>query len=257
VVWSGGYADHTTVTGKGSFDFVVGSAYGDVINNGTEFVISGGNVTSTTVNSGGVEAVYGSGSNGSGSEAYDDIINRGGYELVSGGGIDDDGTVRGIQFVENGGQTYGTDVVAGGAQIVQAGGIARSDINGGLVDVQANGTAFVSFDNINGGTLDLESPQTFSGTIANFASPPGVAEVIDLGGLAFGGGSKATFTEAGTGTSGTLSVTNGSQTDNITLLGSYSTGNFHIASDGNGGTVVTDPPLTADNTQNPTLAAHA
>jgi len=36
-------------------------------------------------------------------------------------------------------------------------------------------------------------------------------------------------------------VTDGTHTANLTLLGQYSTGNFSLASDGHGGTVVTDP----------------
>jgi autotransporter passenger strand-loop-strand repeat protein len=82
VVWSGGVANGTVVNGRGSFDFIVGaSAAGDVINDGTEFVVSGGFSSGTIVNSGGVEAVY-----DSGSEALNDFIYPGCTELVSAGG---------------------------------------------------------------------------------------------------------------------------------------------------------------------------
>jgi hypothetical protein len=43
--------------------------------------------------------------------------------------------------------------------------------------------------------------------------------------------------------SGTLVVSQGGQSANITLLGSYVAGNFHIQSDGASGTLVTDPPV--------------
>ena len=52
------------------------------------------------------------------------------------------------------------------------------------------------------------------------------------------------FSEAGNNQSGTLSVSDGTHAASILLLGQYVAGNFHIASDGTGGTIVTDPPLT-------------
>jgi len=39
-------------------------------------------------------------------------------------------------------------------------------------------------------------------------------------------------------------VNDGTHIANLTLLGQYVTGQFHVTSDGHGGTVVTDPPLT-------------
>jgi trimeric autotransporter adhesin len=94
------------------------------------------------------------------------------------------------------------------------------------------------------------------GTVAGFASPPGVTEAINLTGVAFNGNTTRSFTENATGTSGVLTVTNGSQTANITLLGSYTTANFTIASNGAGGTLVTDPPTLVGSASNPVLAAH-
>ena len=74
--------------------------------------------------------------------------------------------------------------------------------------------------------------------IAGFASPRGVIEEIDLIGFSFTGANE-TFTQSGT--SGTLTVTNSAgQTVNLNLLGTYSTANFTLSSDGHGGTVITD-----------------
>jgi hypothetical protein len=50
------------------------------------------------------------------------------------------------------------------------------------------------------------------------------------------------FVEAGNNLSGTLTVTDGSHTAHLTMLGSFTPGQFTSASDGHGGTVVTDPP---------------
>jgi autotransporter passenger strand-loop-strand repeat protein len=100
------------VNGKGSFDFVVGKTFGDVINNGTEFVVSGGFASGTTVNSGGVEAVY-----GSGSEAEFATIEPGGTEVISAGGVDAAALVGGVQFVLAGAAAGGAMVEGGGSKL--------------------------------------------------------------------------------------------------------------------------------------------
>ena len=53
------------------------------------------------------------------------------------------------------------------------------------------------------------------------------------------------FSEAGNNLSGTLTVTDGTHTANLTLIGQYVTAQFTKATDGHGGTLIGDPPLTA------------
>lgn len=65
---------------------------------------------------------------------------------------------------------------------------------------------------------------------------------LDLSDIVFASGPTVDFTPA-VG-SGTLSISDGTRTANLTLLGTYTTANFHLASDGHGGTLVTDPPST-------------
>ena len=48
---------------------------------------------------------------------------------------------------------------------------------------------------------------------------------------------------------GTLTVTNGTQTANIALVGDYLSSYWTVSSDGNGGTIVVDP--TSSNTWQP------
>ena len=59
----------------------------------------------------------------------------------------------------------------------------------------------------------------------------------------FGPGTALGFTEAGDNLSGTLTVSDGTNTASLTLLGQYVAGNFTKQSDGNGGTLITDPPV--------------
>ena len=220
---------------------MVGSAFGDTINGGTEFLVSGGFASGTTVNTGGVEVVS------SGSTADATRINNGGTELVFSAGVDDSATVAGTQVILAGGTANGADITAGGLELVSAGGTSDNAlIDGGVLQVRSGGsTPVVSFSTDNGGTLALESSQTFTGLIAGFSSPPGVNESIDLQDISFGAGTKVTFTEAASNLSGTLTVTCGSETANLTLLGTYSTANFTLSSDSHGGTLVKDPAATA------------
>jgi hypothetical protein len=46
--------------------------------------------------------------------------------------------------------------------------------------------------------------------------------------------------------SGVLTVREGTQTQSFTLAGSYTAANFSVTSDGHGGTLITDPPVTND-----------
>jgi autotransporter passenger strand-loop-strand repeat protein len=263
VVWSAGLGSATVVNGKASFDFIVGQAFNDVLNDGTEFVVSGGGTLDTTINNGGVQVVVGLNSVGLNSLALGTTINPGGTEILSAGGSDGAamqggiGTlVEGVQLVLAGGTASGADVKSGGEEVVAAGGNAiNTSIDGGLMEVQSGGstgTTPVSFTT-SGGDLQLDFSQGFTSLIAGFASPPGVTEGIDLMDITFGAGTSVKFTEAANNTSGTLTVTDGSHTANLTLLGQYATANFSLASDGHGGTLITDPPGSATS---PVMAAH-
>jgi len=62
------------------------------------------------------------------------------------------------------------------------------------------------------------------------------------------------------GGSGTLTVTDGTTSGSVNLIGTYTSGNFVLTSDGNGGTEVYDPPIvpnggtvTSGGSSNPAL----
>ena len=123
-------------------------------------------------------------------------------------------------------------------------------IDGGNVEFAsgAGSASTVSFSADTGGNLILDFSQGFTGTIAGFSSPQGVNETIDL--REIGAGAHATFTQ--TGTSGTLTVTDAAgHTANLTLLGTYSTANFSLSSDGSGGTLIKDLAVVASGTTLP------
>src|SRR5262245_56435198 len=226
-----------------------------VLSDGTLDVLSGGIASSAIVNSGGTLELFGGG------QASGTIINQGGI-LEFGSGYTGVGYVvsSGITLeIAAGGIASNTTVNSGGSETVLSGGVASATtLSGGTLEVASGGSTGsgpTTFTNA-GGILQLDDSQHFHGLVAGFASPSGVIEEIDLRDIVFGNKTHATFKEAKNHLSGTLTVTNGTQTANLTLLGQYSTGNFNIASDGHGGTMVTDPqhPSLVGSAGSPVLA---
>ena len=117
----------------------------------------------------------------------------------------------------------------------------------GLVEIDA-GTAYfaaafsqnVEFQDTTG-VLVLAKSQAYTGQITNFSKTGGTS--LDLRDIGFTSGkTKATFVENGADTQGVLTVTNGTATAEITLVGNYSGSTFNVSSDGHGGATVVDPP---------------
>jgi hypothetical protein len=130
--------------------------------------------------------------------------------------------------------------------VVSAGGtINGATISGATMEIASGGlTGTNPITYVGNAALILDASTSFSGTVAGFA----LGDYLDLKDISFNSGTtSATFTEAVSNISGTLSVTDGIHTANITLLGQYANGQFHLNSDGFGGTVVTDPPLAVAN----------
>jgi autotransporter passenger strand-loop-strand repeat protein len=149
-----------------------------------------------------------------------------------------------------GGAASGT-IISGGGEIVSSGGWAlATTISGGTLEVASGGTASgVVFSS--GGTLQLDSSSHLSGTIPGFH----LGEEIDLRGLAFSSSSSTLTwkqTTTGADASGTLTVKEGTSSMSFTLVGSYTVSNFSANSDGHGGTLITDPPITAGGTSGAT-----
>jgi hypothetical protein len=92
-----------------------------------------------------------------------------------------------------------------------------------------------------GGTFRLDAASSlgghgFTGTIAGFAG----LDAIDLSAIGFGANTTLGYSANGNNTGGTLTVTDGTHTANIALLGNYMASSFATASDGHGGTMITD-----------------
>ena len=87
----------------------------------------------------------------------------------------------------------------------------------------------------------FESASRATGTIGGQLA---IGDVIDLADITAGAG--ATIGYSGNNSPGTLTVSDGTKTASIALLGNYSLANFTASSDGHGGTDVVDPPLSTD-----------
>ena len=94
------------------------------------------------------------------------------------------------------------------------------------------------------GTLRLDASSQFNGTVAGLA----LGNSLDLADIAFGGSTTLGYTPNGSNSGGTLNATDGSHIANIALLGQYMASSFVTASDGHGGTLITDPPLSQPQT---------
>ena len=108
------------------------------------------------------------------------------------------------------------------------------------------------------GSLVLESPSTFTGQISGFTgTAPDAAhsDMIDLMGIDHDDASS--FTQSFDADTDTLSITDGIHAATLHFTGTYQDANFSFASDGDGGTIVYDPPVVTGADSNAGLKAQA
>lgn len=218
---------------------VSGTASGTVVlNSGFEMVSSGGTDLGAQI-SGGTQSVL------SGGVASGDTVFAG-SQVASDGGTAINTTVSngGTEIVLSGGTALDTTVLNGAREIVNNGGfVDTTAISGGTLEVASGGSAgAILFGD--SGTLQLDSLMAFGGTISGFQT---LGDQIDLQSLGFTDGvTTLSWTQltSGANGSGTLSVSSGASVENLTLLGQYSLASFNATSDGHGGTLITDPPVS-------------
>ena len=128
-------------------------------------------------------------------------------------------------------------------------GSGRAVVKGGTLFVSLAFGEAVTFSGSNG-TLRLGQSQAFTGKITGFAG----TNALDLADVTFTSGvTKATF--SGTAAGGVLTVTDGTHTAHIALVGDYRASTFNLSSDGHGGTKVVDPPAPAGPALSQAMAA--
>jgi hypothetical protein len=163
----------------------------------------------------GANAVVNSGTLGAtgsgGLVIHSDIINSG-LLWANGGSVKIDGNVSGT----------GSALIDGRATF-EIGGAFGGNVR---LDTGANAT------------LKIDHAADFSGAVAGFDG----SDVLDLADLAFGKNTTLGYAANSSNTGGTLTVSDGTHTANIALLGQYMAGSFVMSADGFGGTHIQDPP---------------
>ena len=135
----------------------------------------------------------------------------------------------------NGGTLQVDDPVTGSGSAVVAGGTLELAQQASINVVFDNGQTGTSY-----GELVLANPSSFSGQIIGFngtAADAPHSDAIDLVGVNYG---SSTFTEAHTASADVLTVSDGSTSASLTI--DNLAGPLSFASDGHGGSLVTDPP---------------
>jgi hypothetical protein len=161
------------------------------------------------------------------------LSNAGLIENISTGGLTITGAVA-----NSGALTVTKGTLSVGGAVSGAGTVSIS--GGGTADFASSFTENVAFAST-GGVLELAQSQAYGGQITGFAKTN--VTKLDLLDIAFASGT-TTASFSGTTASGTLTVTDGTHTAHINLNGDYIGSVFTAATDGHGGTLVTDPPKT-------------
>jgi hypothetical protein len=105
--------------------------------------------------------------------------------------------------------------------------------NGASVEIDGASAANVTFAG-NTGTLKLDNSSAFTGAISGMAGK----DTLDLGDISYGPATTSSF--IGDSYEGILTITNGTDTVDITLLGNYSNATWSLTGDGDGGTSVVE-----------------
>lgn len=115
---------------------------------------------------------------------------------------------------------------------------APATVNAGAtVDLSTPSAAAVTFAG-SSGTLQLDQSASFAGTLSGFGSQ----DQLDLTDIAFSSNTTLGYSANSNNSGGALTVGDGTNPANIALLGNYVASMFVTASDGHGGTMITEPP---------------
>jgi hypothetical protein len=107
--------------------------------------------------------------------------------------------------------------------------------NGASVDINTASAVAATFVG-SSGTLQLDQSAYFTGAIAGFTGQ----DQLDLTDIAYSANTTLGYVANSANSSGTLTVSDGVNTANIALLGSYMASTFVTSSDGHGGTLVSE-----------------
>jgi autotransporter passenger strand-loop-strand repeat protein len=271
----GGSTDNTVLTS--GYEYLSGTATDTIVNSNGYLYVDGGQATGTIINSGGIEhdqkaQQYSANSidaivNNGGYQyvdvdglAYSTNINSGGNQVVQANATTEDTFINsaGTQYVNSGGIAEVTLINTGGTEYVEAGGESEgvtffggtADFTAGALSTFGNG---VTFAGTSGGTLQLDSnysnsDPSFSGAfgpIRGFGTS--LSDQVDLSTIAYGPQDTVVYLGQGTDpnnggnfANSVIGFSDGVDYTQLLLVGQYIASSFSLASDGHGGTLVTE-----------------
>ena len=166
------------------------------------------------------------------------VVNAGTLEAIGSGGlvVHSDIANSGLLWANGGDITIDGNVSGTGAALID--GVATFEVGGAFGEN-------VTLDSGASATLKMDHAANFSGTVAGFDAD----DALDLVDVAFGSNTTLGYAANSSNTGGTLTVSDGTHTANIALLGQYMAGSFVMSANGFGGTLVHDlPPATLTHT---------
>jgi autotransporter-associated beta strand protein len=172
--------------------------------------------------------------------------------VQSGGIIDVQDDTLSLAGLVNSGLVH---IESGAALAVNGVSNAFTINNGGELELGGASSEQVTFQSSSTGTLRLDQPQNFTGTVTGF----GAGDTIDLSNVTHSSGEYAVWTQSSTasGGNGTLAIYNAAGTlqETLNLNGIYNQGNFSLVEDSTGthgtdvlGSLVVGPAVTGTAT---------
>jgi hypothetical protein len=155
------------------------------------------------------------------------VVNTGTLEATGTGGllIHSDVANSGLLWANGGNITVTGAVNGSGSAIID--GTAT-------LQFSAPSSMQTTFGQDAAGTLRLDDSLHFSGVVSGF----GADDHLDLSDITFGAGVTHNYLANAEGTGGTLTVSDGAHTANISLLGQYTAEGFHMNDDHHTGTLI-------------------
>ena len=141
--------------------------------------------------------------------------------------------------------SFGSTIVAAGN--VTGTGTAIINLDGQVEfgAASSNGTKFTTGST---GELILDDSKQYTGTVSGFGA--NITQSIDLTDIAFAGVTKS-YASASPNMSGTLTIKDGAgDIAHMKFSGTDTLASFHLADDGNGGVLITDPPVEKQAAKN-------
>jgi len=155
------------------------------------------------------------------------VANSGILEASGSGGLVVDGAVNGAGslWANGGAVTIHGDVTGHGSASIDGSGV---------LEFGAASDANVGFAGNASGTLTIDHAAAFTGTVAGLNAD----DTLHFGDIAFCASTLVNYTANAAGTAGSLVVSDGANTAQMTLIGQYSATDFRLAADQGGSTAI-------------------